>query len=425
MNKNKYDFIQELLNNKRINPVHRERIFNIASKELETGQNLNDRVEKIEELLLKEERSLKTTKSNGGGESHRIKSASQRQSKNQKSKIDERSIKYKKTMSHNELPNYNNPNKLYNALLQFNQNPILKTVCHDVNEYYLNKIKELSGSDGYDFNMHLSLIKQEFKTLSTSSNKNISFTKNMFKLIQNYIHGKGEWSGENIKMSWSDHKLKEWTTEHPDWVPNPDNNLIEENGNDEYFLDDPFVSKLTGKTIETFTDLVLHFKSLWHIKDENSLLPILSKCNSDLKFDEWSEIKFENFSETINLYTDVDKLKQAYYKIIYWIKEFTPHKKTEIIVSFYEQDSKKILSIFQKDTFWRKTTQDTIEKPFGKEMIAVLDKQLNGLCDLILRAKFEDNKCAELNLWNGEKITEKTENIQDIDGVEYLLILKK
>jgi len=53
----------------------------------------------------------------------------------------------------------------------------------------------------------------------------------------------------------------------------------------------------------------------------------------------------------------------------------------------------------------------------------LIEKQINGLCDLHIKAKFEDNQNYEVNLWDGKQ--RKAESISLFDGVKYLLILKK
>lgn len=51
MAKNKYDFIKELLEDKKINQNQRERIFELASKEISIEGSLEERVQKIEEII--------------------------------------------------------------------------------------------------------------------------------------------------------------------------------------------------------------------------------------------------------------------------------------------------------------------------------------------------------------------------------------
>lgn len=317
------------------------------------------------------------------------------------------------------MPTYIDPTKLYKALLAYNQNPILKTTCHPMSSDNIEKVIQESDSSEYDFKKHLKLIKQNFEALAQEEN----FTHKMYALIKNYLFGEGEWSSQKVKYGWSNKELANWCEKNPKHVPNPEDTIVETNGNEGYLLEQPFISKLTNHTIESFNDLVLYFKSLWHIKSDNPLQRAIEKTNSDNKYNEWTDFEFINFSQTMNLFTDVDKLVQAYSKIIGLIKENSTSNRQNIRLSFFDQDGKKILSIHQLSTFWKKSILDTIERPFGNSMPPIIKNQINGLCDLHIRAKFEDEKSYKVNLWDGK---ERTANpIDDKDGVEYLLVLKK
>lgn len=388
MTKTKYDFIKELLENKKINQNHRERILELASREISFEGTLEERIQKIEDIIFNDNLPGNTTPQIIPPEPQ-------------------------------NLPEYIDPINLYNALLAYNQNPILKTTCHPISIANIDVIVLQSGSSGYDYKKHLELIKLNFKELA----KNEKFTVKMYALIKNYLFGEGTWSSQNINVSWSNKDLEDWANKNPNIVPNPEDSLIETLGNEGYPLEKPFISKLTDKNIRKFSELVLYFKSLWHVKEDNSLQKILAKRNEDYKYKEWANIQFVNFSQTLNLFTDVDKLVQAYSKIIDLIKENGSLNHQEIEISYYEEGSKKILSIHQLNTIWKKTISDTIERPFGNSMLPLIENQINGLCDLHIQAKFEDNKNYEVNLWDGKERKEKS--IPLFDGVKYLLILKK
>jgi hypothetical protein len=388
MAKTKYDFIKELLEDKKINQNQRERILELASREIGLEGTLEGRVQKIEDIIFNDTSSGNTPPPDNPPEPQ-------------------------------NLPKYIDPSNLYNALLAYNQNPILKTTCHPISSANIEVLVDQSCITEYDYKKHLELIKLNFEELA----KKEKFTRKMYALINNYLTGEGTWSSQNIRENWSIKDLEDWANRNPNIVPNPEDSLIEAMGNEGYPLEKPFVSKLTNNTIRNFSELVLFFKSLWHIKDDNPLQLILEKRNLDYKYDEWANIQFINFSQTLNLFTDVDKLVQAYSKIIGLIKEKSNPNHQEIVISFYEEAPKKILSIHQLNTYWKKPISDTIERPFGNSMLPIIEKQINGLCDLHIRAKFEDNQNYEVNLWNGKERNAKP--IPMFDGVEYLLILKR
>lgn len=383
MAKTKYDFIKELLENKKISQNQKDKILELASREISLEGTLEGRIQKIENIIFNE--NVLPIEN--------------------------------PPMSHN-LPEYVDPINLYNALLAYNQDSILKTTCHPISNANLEIIISQSEGDKYVLEEHCKLIRSHFENLA----KREKFTKKMYALINNYLNGSGSWSSQNIKYSWSYKGLKDWANINQNIVPNPEDSLIEILGNEGYRLENPFISKLTNQTIENFNDLVLYFKSLWHIKIDNPLQRILEKRNVDYNYGEWASFKFINFSLTINLFTDVDKLVQAYSKIIDLIKENSIPNQS-IVLSYYEESSRKILSIHQLNTFWKKSISDTIERPFGNSMIPIIENQINGLCDLHIIAKFEDKKSYKVNLWDGKERT--ADPISDFDGVKYLLILKK
>lgn len=387
MAKTKYNFIKELLEDKKINLNQRERILELASREISLEGKLEDRIQKIEDIIFNDNPAGDTPPEN--------------------------------PPAPRDLPKYIDPLNLYNALLAYNQNPILKTTCHLISSENIDVIVHESGINRYDFKKHLELIKLNFEKLA----KDKTFTTKMYTLIKNYLTGEDTWSSQNINDNWSDKNLEDWANKNPNIVPNPEDSLSEALGNEGYPLKKPFTSKLTKKPIRKLSELVLYFKSLWHIKEDNSLQEILEIRNADDKYEEWANIQFINFSQTLNLFTDVDKLVQAYSKIINLIKANSNPNHQEIEISYYEDGTKKILSIHQLNTFWKKSISDTIERPFGNSMLPLIEKQINGLCDLHVHAKFEDNQNYKVNLWDGKE--RKAEPIPMFDGVEYLLILKK
>jgi uncharacterized membrane protein len=425
MANNKYDFIKELLANKNLSQEKRERILDLASKEFSIKGTLEERIRKLE--LMFKDRSRSDRIDNITDESNRVHVDSYLPNKGISAEEYEKIFTQKESQPaiDNEkkmtelLPKYINPSYQYRALLAYNQNPILKPTCHPMSEDNVeNAIKYLS-TNTYNYSAHLEIIKIEFKKLA----KEQSFTTKMYSLINNYINGNGKWSNENIVASWSSNKLLFWAQENPGIAPNPDEGLAEANKNEGYQLETPFVSNLTNRSIVTFEDLTMHFKSLWHIKYGNSLKPILNKRNDDDNLADWCNVSFSNFSETLNLYTDVDKVVQAYSKLFTLIKENSDTERHSIVVSFYEEDNCKILSVHQLDTCWKKTINDTIEKPFGNSMPPIINKQINGLCNLHIRAKFENDQYAEINLWNGRK--REAKKLKKFDGVQYLLIFTR
>ena len=72
MAKNKYDFIKELLEDKRIKQNQRERILELVSKEISLEGTLEERVQKIEEILFNKQAESMVSHDEGGLTWHNI-----------------------------------------------------------------------------------------------------------------------------------------------------------------------------------------------------------------------------------------------------------------------------------------------------------------------------------------------------------------
>jgi hypothetical protein len=423
--KTKLGFIKELLESKLIPSNQREKIFELASKELGLDSNLENRVEKIENQLSEFREKLPFS-----NETEIEYEFSKIRKKVIVSIDEDREGEIIRNPEKPTIPdtgvsevkldiNYINPLDLYNALLAYNQDPILKTTCHPMSTSNIEYLLTITNKSEYDFNNHLEAVKFSFERFSSK----YSLTSKMYSLIKGYLYGGKAWSGQNILFSWNDETLKEWSKNNPKMVPNPEVSLAELNSNEGFRLLNPFISDLTGQTVESFNDLVIFFKSLWHIKKDNPLQQIIEKQNMDKNYGSWANFHFVNFSQTTNLYTDVDKLIQAYREIIKLIKENSSEGRQDIELSFFENDSKKIFSIYQRNTIWNKSVSDTVERPFGNDFPPIIKNQINGLCDLHIEARFENNSFYHVNLWDGKQ--RESNPIDEIDGVKYLLILKK
>lgn len=415
MSKNKYDFIIELLGNKKLSDSQREKIFHLTREEIKlesiNHSKLEQRVTMIEQRLklpLINKDNIKTIPVNI----------------NQKKITDNKiSLHGKNT---NKLDNYIDPKSLYDFLLEFNQDPILKTTCHEIDDQdTISTINIICQTDIYDFEKHYKQIKISFENLTTRYQIN----RRIFTMFKSYIDSKTpKWSSDNVAMSWAHEDLRKWCKENPERVPNPGSNLINLKEKNGYILKNAFTSTLTNKNITTFSELVLFFKSLFHIKNGNSLKELIILKNKKESFDTWANIEIckDNFWSDLQLLTDVDKLVQAYSKITYLIKSVVQEnglEKPNIKVSFYEENDIPILSIHHTNTYYKMSVGNVIDRPFGNSFTPIIQNQINGLCDLYLKANFSNNQYAYINLWNGMKRT-KTQ-IPEFEGVEYILKFKK
>jgi len=395
---NKFKFIQSLIENKSFNESQKKMFFMLIAKELEKASDLDD------SLL----RDIEIIKDKLGIESTRTK---KRTTIEKEGESEEKSLKYI------------NPKNLTHFLKAFNENPILNSVCHEIDdELSLKKLLGLCRMEVYDFETHLECIKSEFKKLS----KQYQVNKNIFSLINAYINGGSPWSSDNIKMSWSDQILLEWSKVNKRYVPNPGANIIEKTEQEIFRIDPPFNSSLTGKSVSTFSELVILFKSLFHINPNNKLKPLIQRINKERKYEDWANIKIseQKFGDNIRIYTDVDKLIQTYNGIIQLINNVKIENKTDdkpqIELKYYEKEDHVYFTIHYKNTIHNKSLGSTLDHPYGQTLSALIDKRINGLCDLELMGDFDNNEYARINLWNGNEVN-VMEELDSFEGVEFIL----
>ena len=323
---------------------------------------------------------------------------------------------------------YNSPKATHDFLVAYNQDDILKYTCHNIDdEDIINKIiNKECGVVEYNFEKHLQIIQDHFEQLR----KGRFVDYRILNLISVYLTGKtvkgdaNKWSSIGIQENWSCDMLKSWAKNNPQIVPNPDENIASIFHNSGYRLSKPYKSPLTGKRIAMFSDLVLYFKSLFHIKEDNSLKSIIEYVN---KVENYSEkninISFDNnFLEKTELFANVDALIQAYKAIIRICLNYAKNKglgSPQLKLSFYEDvDCKKCFEIHHINTIYGKTKNDAISR-IGEDQMRLIKFQINGLCDLYIEASFHDDSSYAINLWNGKNREYK--KIDDIQGVKYIM----
>jgi hypothetical protein len=400
MAKTKYDFIKELLENKKINQRHRERILELTSKEISIEGTLEERVQKIEEIIFKEK---------------------------MENDIEIIGMKPSKQKP-NQLPKYFNPYHLYKFLFEYNQNQILRTTCHDIDANELKSILEFCKTESYIFNEHLKSIVNAYE----EHEKAYSAPFQVKALIRGYLTGKnskGEiiaWSSKNIKINWSSSYINDWTSQNPNTPPNL-NEVSAGNQEIELLEINPqIISAITENSIQNFTQLVLHFKNLFHLKSgPQSLKEIIKRVNSEKRWNEKVDFEIENAEFTNNLehFTDVEKLIQAYNKFVeIVIEQHKRNDKPKVKLRYYEKNQQVLFSIHHLNGVYNKTIENTIDR-LGQSYTSLIKNQINGLCNLRLKADFDNDKYAELNLWDGNNRI--STEIHTFQGVEHILEFPK
>jgi hypothetical protein len=126
--------------------------------------------------------------------------------------------------------------------------------------------------------------------------------------------------------------------------------------------------------------------------------------------------------DNVEFFTDVDKLLQSYKKIISIIIDVSDiHRLDRPIVelSLNEVNNKVLFSIHHKNTTYKKTIKNTLER-IGQKHSELIKNQINGLCNLYIQADFDNNEFARINLWDGKE--RNAEIIDKVIGVNYQLI---
>ena len=322
---------------------------------------------------------------------------------------------------------YKSPKDTHDFLVAYNQDSILKYTCHNIDdEDVILDINTECGVTEYDFEKHKQVIIKHFNQLR----KGRFVDYRILNLISVYLTGKTikgettEWSYLKIKENWASEQLKIWAMNNPHVVPNPGENIASSVRNSGYKLPKPYMSYLSVELVRSFSDLVLYFKSLFHIKADNSLKSILTHINETEKYHEKNiEISFEEgFLERAELFAYVDALVQSYKAIIGICYNYSKKHNLEdpkIRLSFYEDlDNKKCFCIYHLNSRYGKTKTDAVNR-IGEEQKKLIKNQINGLCDLYIQALFDDDFSYEINLWNGLDRTYK--KIDTIQGVKYIM----
>lgn len=327
---------------------------------------------------------------------------------------------------------YVSPKNIQHFLREFNQNDVLRYTCHLIDEdEIIDGIRKNSQTESYDFFKHIALIRDNFTELTKKyRDEKITLSPNMVTLINAYLFGTDlkkkscHWSSNDIDINWSSNKLADWAKMNPGIIPNPGPNIAKKQNNSGFKLDSAFKSKTTGKRIKSFSDLVIFFKCQFHIREDNSLHSILDYVNHQTKF-ESGDIIFSQkcFNNNVELFTDIDKLIQAYRIIVRMCIE---HRQTEepaqIELSFYDdaETDHTYFCIHHLNSIYKKTQKNVIER-IGVTQSNLISNQINGLCDLIVEAEFGDNSCGRVNLWDESPRLEFLPINEKIKGVKYIM----
>lgn len=307
-------------------------------------------------------------------------------------------------------------------LYKFNQDGILRYTCHLLDKSdVIDEINEKCGTEKYDYEKHVNLIVENWEKLSKPYSGDEP-TKNIRGLINAYIKGNKAWSSENIQTSWKSPAVIEWAKNHPGIILTPDPVHASKQGNRGYKLEKPFQSKFTGKRVAYFSELVLHFKTFFHIKGGNDLHKILERQDWSRK--KGVEISFSTFEDNNEMFTDVDKLLQACELIIDMAVKASNEKqlgvpKIEFSLMEDSTDGLLALSIHHTNSVYGRgySAMNRLGDSLNR-----LRKIMQGVCVIYIQADCGEGKYGELNLLDGNIPVAK--EISQMTGVKYILKFK-
>ena len=427
----KYDFIQDLLASKTITSAQREKLLLLTSAEIQKDKKYNivleERVQKLEKIISNESNIQSITTNIIGNKKDNIL---------EKIKNLDDQLNKSISLDVNKKPNpslpkkYLDPSGLYKFLLAYNQDPILKSTCHLIDSNELEIINEYCNTDIYDYNKHYSKILDSYAKINK-----LFAPSNIKSLIGAYLTGSdfyGErktWSSDNINWSWSDQAIKNWAIQNIGVPPNPDIGLSNKLENIGFEFASPI--KIKEDYMQSFSDLVIHFKKMFHVREDNSLYSIIHKQNV---FRDWdSKVIFKidkiNFPENIEFFTDIDKLLQSYDEIIKLSLLFKKNDQPLIQLKLYEKNNSIYFSIHDLNGVYGKSLESAKNRLFGGSY-PVLVKKLNGVCNIYLQANFGQNVLSKLTIWDNEYNVQEKRIEQKVDknftnGVEHIFEFKR
>lgn len=385
LKKTKVDFISDLLKTAKINNAEKERVFSLVAKEIENFGNQDHLIlSEIEAIKLK----LRDLIDDEPASTPEPKSVEQK------------------------IQPYINPEGNAKFLLELNQNPLLKSITHNIDSSLLKDINEVLQIESYDFDMHLSEIKIRYKRLSGEFRGKTS--KGLSEKIFAYINGNAAWSEDKIRMNWSHRDLASWAEKNAGRCPNAAADV----GTGAFAFSR--IQVRSGKHITNMVELVHHFKSQISVRSENSLRNLCQAWS--FEFENKAQIDFDGLKENIEFFTDVEKLHQAYRRLIELCIDANKESVPEIVLSLSEEhienDMRITFSIWHKNSVFKKSIGATMER-YGEKFTGLINNQLNGLCNWALEADFGAGDYARLSIWPRIKNAEKIDQFQ---GVRHLLI---
>jgi hypothetical protein len=408
MEQTKVNFISELLSDPKLQVHQKERIFFLIKEEL-------DKIEDSETYIITELDNIK--KAIGMLDEVAVEDVKE---------IDSMDVNFQSNIS-NALPHYIDPSNTAKFLVEYNQNPVLKTTTHEIDSDQMNTLLVHLGLDIYDFRIHLQAIQSEYKKLQDKYIKEWVKKKPVYtindklssKIYYYLFDGGNGWSEQRIRNSWDSDYLKTWAELNPGKCPNPGKSL----GYDPYVFDTQ--NRLAEYGVNNFLQLVLYFKKQVTIRHDNNLRDLVELWSR--KFEDTVEIDFTRVSTSIEFFTDVEKLEQVFRRIVEMCLDAGGGIKPKIRLMLTEMPDQRrvVFSIVHLNSVFKKTFGSLFRRSgYGEKFTNIIQNQVNGLCNWQMIAEFETadrihNKYIEVELW---PFTRKAKGLEKCEGVCFNLI---
>ncbi len=377
MPNNKYEFIKELLDHKNLSQTQLEKILKLSIKEFgkdnDVIEDLKRRLTDIESLIINKGKS--------------------------------KDIKRDTLTNKSIYPIIHNPQNTVNLLKYFTAND--KSLKYTTHNWEKGKFSSLES--------FLESIQKEWNSISAELKKQ---NNRLYAKISNFLFNKklGEKDGEYY-VSWGEKKLKfGWSS----------NELIEfmnsgEN-KDPFNCPIPDRIKQLEKEIKMFyfKDYIGIFKNEIEIREDNNALKkmINNLWSEELSYD--FKVTTENI-EGKSFFTDVVYFKESLKLIFKSLKKRTEFPEILITANSDFSNNYHQLKITQKDSICQRSIDDPkIISPIGGDLDTLI-KNLTGLADFSILAKFPDGKCYRINYLASDDIVEHYEEIENINGFTYEL----
>lgn len=298
MAKDKYDFIQEILEDKKLTPAQRERVFELTKVEIQKdghlGKDLEQRISVIEQKIKSDFNNSadSTRNSNRSLKKHR-------------------------------------PKEMVKFLYNFSQNDSFKWFTHK------------PDSTNIDYSVIFIEIEKKLKDLGTSNLnlKTVSFVKD-------FLQSEGK-----LKIEFPESFESEMTYGNKE----VQKQLFESQN--------PFRIEINGKY---FSDVINRFKNSIEFRLGSEEYPfkkylkkfIKQKLGVDFVNNLVFTESFNNLSQSLNLFIDVNNLYRGIEKVLEWILKYKSFS-TNVIIDMEEEKEYYELIIFHKDSFIERNPENS------------------------------------------------------------------